>query len=166
MYRSAIDVQQVLRIFPPQQSYALDSIVSDQINQVFDRIGWRAFGDVKFSSFVTVGSTTVTIDTNYPVPHDKTRVVLAGHLDHDDVAAHSLCWSMQIEFGGNVHRIPFGTWISSTAVQPRPLPFKSLVYPPGSLVMGVSDPAVPIGFNFELKYIFVDLPIGEYIHSL
>lgn len=164
-YDSNLDVQQVLRVFPPQAvagGLQLRNRITDEIVGVWDRIGWRRLDQLIFEEANQAGATTQV--TSSTVPRDKVRVVTHAHLDHSDAVNRSLSFAIQvIDAAGVTKTIALSPWFSASGAQAHAMPFKSFVLPPGSILIGVSDPAVAVTFNFSLRMLFVDVPIGEYL---
>jgi len=167
-YETTLDIQDVLRIFPPQAisgGLQLRNRVLDEVLGVWDRIGWRRLANLEFEALSTPGSTVNVVSPNV-VPYNVVRVVLWGFLDHTDAASHDLAW-------GFFYTAPDGTghtmllsqeWKAATGAKPIGMPDKTMVLPPGATLIGIAEPAIGVGFNFAMKTIFVDLPFGEYLH--
>jgi len=154
------------KIFPPELTSQLDSILLDHILRIYDAKGWSRLREMQFREVSQAGSSTTVIDP-IQVPGDKNRVLIFGYLDHSDGAAsHAMSWAYQLTIGPGVFTWPFSTWINSSSVQPFALPRPLVVIPPNSAVMGIADPAIPVASVFDLKYLYVDLPLGEYIPFL
>jgi len=164
-YESNLDVQQLLKIFPPQAiagGLQMRNRILDDVLGIFDRIGWRRLDQLVFEEANQAGATTQV--TSSTVPRDKVRVVTYANLDHSDAASRSLAFAIQVtDTAGAVKTIALSPWFLASGAQAHALPRSSVVLPPGSILIGVADPAVAAGFNFQIRMLFVDIPVGEYL---
>ncbi len=155
-------LKKVLQI--TEKTVVPDSVLPN-VRPTMDLFGWdRLSEEIQTSTDSAAATATVSGPTT---PEGVLRYVIYAHVEQQETTAVDLtCWlDMQVVLGGfriaiNVPTlIPGGLGPERTALGlTRPVCLR-----PGERINGRCNPATGVGVSLQVKMVFIDLPIGEYI---
>lgn len=140
--------------------------VDGNIVPVIDTFGWERLGGPR-TTRLTQGI-AVNVIASPAVPADVLRVILEANVETNDGVQQFTFWidHQHVEAGQPVGVMrPITPPISALTIRCA-MDRKFLIMRPGDTLLGRSSPAPGVGLILRLRESFVDLPIGEYIHSL
>lgn len=157
---STRQLHHLIRIFPPKDG--IPKVVSSFLDialPTFDVFGASRITELLDSSTVTAGATMTS--TAPVVPLDVIRWIPYGHANHDDGAASH-------EIGIDIRRSASGLWIMardrfSVAANIGRALERSIYLMPGGTIRAASNDNIPVGSNLSIEFVYVDLPLGEYV---
>jgi len=138
--------------------------INDEIRPILDAFGWDRLKEVENS---TVSGTATTSVNGPTVPDDVIRLVVMCSVNHTDrsvLVFHHL-WVDLKPPGANSVGVsrPQSVPGSAAAEEIRVPVQRKFLMRPGENLRARASPATGVGITLEMRQLFVDLPIGEYV---
>ena len=148
------------------ESRTLPHFISDRVAGVFDANGYKRFENGPFAAGNHSALNTTSVNGAI-TPANVLRYCFSIAVDHDDTATAQTCWVEYSDAGiaGS----------ASTGIMPAVLNLPALVgnartrpflLRPGSRLIARCSPGTGVGFVIRLRFLAIDLPIGESIPGL
>lgn len=146
----------------------LPGTIDGQIRPTLDAFGWSRLEEGGPQSLNANGADAAVSVLLPAVPAGVQRLVLrASYSINDPVFSGTL--ALEIRSGGLDISISEARVEAAIAPGIEPVRHgleRNILLLPGEIMLAVSDPAPAVGSRLNVRYNFVDLPIGEYLQSI
>lgn len=143
------------------KDFSLPHDIDERIHPVFDAYGWQRYLDAQEEIFT---GTNVDFIQSSSVPAGRLRYIIDISIStSNNLVAFTVSLDIRVNVGAVfVGTIPPLVLPVGTGGQ-RFSPGRSFVLAPFDSLVFRSSALVGIGETFEMRYRFVDIPVGEYI---
>ena len=161
--RAFIWIRNALRII---DKTTLPGEILGEIRPTLDTFGWERLPEAQTTTFT--GSAAADNVITSVVPQDVVRVILAASMQSTDATQALTEWiEIRSVLGGSLdigisRPVLVGIGDNGTRV-----PLERIIYMnPGDRLVGRSSPAPAVATALQIRWLFIDLPVGEYIPAL
>ncbi len=141
----------------------LPGTINGEIRPVIDAFGWERYIEADSATFAQVNATAASMGV---VAADTTRLILNANVETTNaIIAVRLNFTMTVSGGQVVAlQLPFEVPIGFAGLDVGLL--RPILLGPGDNFNVSSAPASGIGESLIGRIRFIDLPVGEYLHSV